>query len=279
VSHNRRVAAIAVGVRVYGDPIMRTTVGPLPSAVYWRRRAVVLGAVLLGIIVLFVSCSGNDKSDQRGKGGSSSSSLPTPAPARSSADAEPSFVDPVPGGGPALPDPSDLETQANGGGNTAAPTGPTLPVTTTTPAGGNGTNTNVTAPADGSCADSEMSVIPVPSATTVKRGAPVDLQLKIKNVGKRTCSRDVGADPQELYIDRGAFKYWSSDTCGTARGSDVRQFAPGAERVYKITWNGRQSSSCANGVASGPNPPAGQFELRGRLGTLVSNPVTLTVVA
>ena len=69
MSHNRRVVTIVVAVRVYGDPIMRATVGPLPSAVYWRRRAVVLGAVLLSIIVLFVSCSGNDKNDQRGKGG------------------------------------------------------------------------------------------------------------------------------------------------------------------------------------------------------------------
>ncbi|PWU56344.1 hypothetical protein DLE60_26410, partial [Micromonospora globispora] len=36
---------------------MRLTVGPLPPAVYWRRRAVVLGAGLLFLIVLLYSCS------------------------------------------------------------------------------------------------------------------------------------------------------------------------------------------------------------------------------
>jgi hypothetical protein len=283
VSHNRRVAAIVVPVRVYGGPIMRTTVGPLPSAVYWRRRAVVLGALLLGIIVLFVSCSGDDKGDQRGKG-TPSSQLPTPGPAGSSPDTEPSFIDGVPGGGPSLPNPTDLESQppgdgtANGGG--AAPSPGAGQATTGAGTGtGTGQNTNVTAPADGSCTDAEFSVTAIPATATLKRGASLELRLKVKNIGTRTCSRDVGADPQELYIERGAFKYWSSDTCNPVKGNDVRQFAPGAEREYRITWNGRQSSSCSGGVASGPNPPPGQFELRGRLGTLVSNPVVLTIVA
>ena len=260
-------------------PIMRTTVGPLPSAVYWRRRAVVLGAVLLGIIVLFVSCSGGDDGD--GKGNSSSSQYPTPAP-NSSADPTPSFLEGAPGAGPALPAPSDLQSRQPG---TDAATAPTLPTQAAgngqTGAGQNGTgqNANVTAPGDGSCADSEIALTPVPSAATLKRGATVEIQLKIKNNSARTCTRDVGADPQELYIDQGARKYWSSDTCSTAKGSDVRQLQPGEELSYKVTWNGRQSSSCAGGSASGPNPPPGQFELRGRLGSLYSQPVAITIAA
>ena len=39
----RRVAMVANRARRYGEPIMRLTVGPLPAAVYWRRRAIVLG--------------------------------------------------------------------------------------------------------------------------------------------------------------------------------------------------------------------------------------------
>jgi hypothetical protein len=260
---------------------MRTTVGPLPSSVYWRRRAVVLGAALLGIIVLFVSCSGgDDKTNHRGAGTSSSSTLPTPGPAGSSSpDDEPSFVNSVPGNGPSLPDPGSLQSQAPGGASTTGAQAGQATNGTGTNGTGTGTNTNVTAPTDGSCADSEMSLIPVPASTNVKRGATLNLSLKIKNIGSRTCTRDVGADPQELYLNQGARKYWSSDDCSPATGHDVRQFAPGAERDYQITWNGRQSSSCANGNASGPNPPPGQFQLRARLGTLVSNPVTLNIVA
>ncbi|MGX6603625.1 adhesin [Micromonosporaceae bacterium Da 78-11] len=261
---------------------MRATVGPLPSAVYWRRRAVVLGAVLLGIIVLFVSCSGgDDKSDQRGKG-AGSSSLPTPAPAASSADTEPSFLDGNNGGGPSLPNPGDLNSQSPGAGDDdGASTGPAVAPTLPTngPATGTGNNTNVTAPADGSCTDAEMAVLPIPAATTLKRGAPVEIGLKVKNIGTRTCSRDVGAGPQELYIVAGAYTYWSSDGCNQAKTGNVLQFAPGVEREYKVSWNGRQTSSCAGTVGAGPAPPAGQFELFARLGTLVSKPVTLTVVA
>ncbi|MEV4352317.1 adhesin [Actinoplanes sp. NPDC049596] len=260
---------------------MRSTVGPLPSAVYWRRRAVVLGAVLLGIIVLFVSCSGNDDKDN--PKGSPSSQLPTPAPA-TSPTTEPSFLDGVPGGGgPAVPPASDgTDSQQPGQQQppAATATGPTLPANTANPAATNGgQNANVNAPGDAYCTDAEMQVTPIPAQTQLKRGSAVEIQIKIKNNSARTCSRDVGPDPQELYIDSGAQKYWSSDTCSTAKGGDVRQLAPGQELTYKVTWNGRQSSTCNGPAAAGPNPPPGQFELRGRLGTLVSQPVTLTIVS
>ena len=231
-----------------------------------------LGAVLLGIIVLFVSCSGGGKDDQRGKGPSSPSSLPTPAPAKSTAPSdEPSFLDGVPGGHqPSLPALGDLESQDPGDDDGSGTS------TTTTAAG---QNTNVTAPADGSCADNEFAVAAGAAQTTVKRGVPVEITLTVRNSGARTCSRDVGAGAQELYLEVGARKYWSSDTCSNDKGSDVRQFAPGNSRVYKVTWNGRQSSSCAGTTASGPAPPPGQFELRARLGTLVSSPVVITIVS
>ena len=228
-----------------------------------------LGAVLLGIIVLFVSCSGNDKNDQRGKGASSSSSLPTPAPAKTSASPEPSFLDGVPGTQQSLPALGDLESQdpTDDGDNP-----------TTAPTTANGQNTNVTA-ANGACADTEFLVAASVPTTTVKRGASLDITITFKNTGNRTCSRDVGAGAQELYLEVGAQKYWSSDTCNKDSSTDVRQFAPGNSRTNKFTWNGRQSSSCTGTTPSGPNPPPGQFQLRARLGTLLSQPVLLTIVS
>ncbi len=231
-----------------------------------------LGAILLGIIVLFVSCSGDDKNDQGGQG--TGASQPAPAPGGSAAP-EPSFLDSAPGGGgPSLPAPGDLQTRQPGGEDDGTPA-PALP---SLGGGGVDQNTNVTVPADGSCADSEISVTPIPATTSAKRGAAVDLTLKIKNVGTRTCTRDVGADPQELYLVQGAHRYWSSDTCSTSKGSNARQLRPGEELAYNVTWNGRQSNTCTGGNASGPNPPPGQFQLLGRLGTLVSNPVSMTIV-
>ncbi|MEU7903262.1 adhesin [Actinoplanes sp. NPDC049118] len=226
-----------------------------------------LGALLLGVIVLFVSCSGGDEDDRRGTG-ATSSKAPAPAPAASTPDEEPSFTDPGPGAGnPSLPDPGELTGTGVG----------------TAPSAGTGTgvggDTNVNAPAGGTCTDEEMSVTPVPEATTVRRGVPLALRLKIKNISDRTCSRDVGADLQELYIEQGTKKLWSSDACSTVKGSEVRPFPPNNERVYNVTWNGRQSNRCSAGLAAGTAPAAGLYEVRGRLGAKVSAPVALDITA
>jgi hypothetical protein len=232
---------------------------------------VVLGALLLGVIVLFVSCtSGGDGNDtQRGQGTADQSAQPAP----STPDDTPSFSDARPGSGPSLPAPGDIDSnQPNLGDGT---TGSGLP--NTPPAGG--TNQNAAAPTGDTCTDAEMSVIPVPAATTVKRGTPVNIRLQIKNIGTRTCTRDVGADPQELYVDQGVRKYWSSDTCGTSHGSDVVRFTPGVQREYNAKWNGRESRMCTGGVSAGPAPPQGIYQVRGRLGTKISGPVSMSILA
>ena len=248
---------------------MRSTVGPLPPAVYWRRRAVVLGALLLVAIVLFVSCSGGgDDANKRGagKGGTAASQPPTPAPDQAGGSPEPetSFTDDNPPERP-LPDPEDLQSGAPGGG----PSGGTA----------NGTNNNVTAPTDGSCADQDVSLVPLPAATTVKSGVPVQIKIKIKNVSTRACTRDLGAGAQELYLVQGARKFWSSDQCSTDRSANKVTMQPGAEYEFSITWNGRQSTTCAGGMPNGAAPPAGHYELRARLDRKLSDPVTLSVSA
>ncbi|MFI5493300.1 adhesin [Actinoplanes sp. NPDC051859] len=243
---------------------MRTTVGPLPAAVYWRRRAVVVSALLLGVIVLFFSCSGGE--DPGGnKAATKSSQGPAQVPTSGSPAPDPSFEDAPPGAGtPSRPSPEEIQSGAA--------------VPPAVAGGGEGTDTNVTVPTDGSCTDQEISVTPILAGTSARRGVPFEIRLKIKNVSTRTCSRDVGADLQELYIESGVAKVWSSDTCSNAKGSDVRDFPPNGEREYNVTWNGRQSNKCAAGLAAGTAPPAGQYQVRGRLGAKVSDPATVTLV-
>jgi hypothetical protein len=248
-----------------GD-IMRATVGPLPPAVYWRRRAVVLGAVLLGVIVLFVSCSGEDKPDPKN---TSAQSTGTPAPKDTGASPKPSLEDSAPPGvGPAYPDPADLLSQQPGEGDPLPP-----PATT-----GAAVNPPVAGQGEG-CADAEMSLTPVPSDTSPQRGATISIKLKIKNSGTRTCTRDLGASAQELYIAEGAQRIWSSDQCAAVKGNDIVTLGPGVEKVFEVNWNGKQSNQCTGAAASGPVPPTGAYQLFGRLDTIVSPPVVLTVVA
>lgn len=132
-------------------------------------------------------------------------------------------------------------------------------------------------PANGSCTDAEVSVLPVPASARAPRGQTIVIKLRIKNISTRACSRDVGADLQELYIKRGAEKVWSSDTCARAKGTDMQQLLPNIEREYQVAWNGRDVTRCANNVANGPVPAAGDYQVFARLGTKISAPVKLTL--
>ncbi|MEV1285990.1 hypothetical protein [Micromonospora sp. NPDC049679] len=235
---------------------MRLTVGPLPSAVYWRRRAVVLGALFLFLMVLAYSCSGPGRSGEKtGASGSSSPNAPTPT-------------------GPALLTP---ETGAPPGSEEAVP-----PAESADPPGESQPAPEPAAPGvpvGDACTDAEISVTPVASQNAPKVGVTIELRLKIKNLANRTCSRDVGADLQEIYIKLAAQPVWSSDKCGVLKGSRVEAFAPGFEREYQVSWNGRDSSRCANGTAAGPYPQPGEYQLFGRVGSKVSDPVKLTIKA
>jgi hypothetical protein len=221
----------------------------------------VLGAVLLLLVVVLYSCLG-----QRNSGAVSPKTSGSP-----SASAGPEATDPglLPGTDAPTVDPSTGGDPSTGTGTGTGDTGggSTDPAPVPEPA----------APDPNTCTDDEMSVVPVPSQTPVKRGVTIELRLKIKNVSDRTCNRDVGADAQELYIKLGAQTVWSSDTCGTAKGSDIRSFPPALEHEYQVAWNGRESAKCANGVAAGDVPKAGDYQLFARLGGKRSDPVKLTI--
>ncbi|MDW3850634.1 hypothetical protein NMK34_28875 [Micromonospora sp. BRA006-A] len=255
---------------------MRLTVGPLPPAVYWRRRAVVLGAGLLFLIVLLYSCTGTDRN--------------TGAPGTDPSPTGSAGAQPDPSGSVLTPQsgsPSPTAGDAGGGGaNNGGGTGPggTGDGGGNTGGGGNdgggtgnGGATGQPVSDDGTCTDSELLVTPVAVPATAQRGTVVTLRLKVKNVSNRTCSRDVGADLQELYVKSGAEKVWSSDTCGTGKGSDVQSFTPNFERSYELGWNGRLDNKCANGLANGEFAAIGAYQVFARVGTKISEPVKLTV--
>ncbi|MBM0275639.1 hypothetical protein [Micromonospora tarensis] len=237
---------------------MRLTVGPLPSAVYWRRRAVVLGAVFLFLIVLLYSCTGSGRS---GGGDLKAGASPSATSAATSGAAGPVLTPQT--GAP----PPSASTEP-------AATDPSPAITSNTPPLGEAAGSED----DGTCTNEEISVVSVASPTSVQRGAVVDLQLKIKNTSDRTCSRNVGAEAQEIFIKSGAEKVWSSDTCGKVQGSDVQSFTPNFERSYQVAWNGRDTSRCdGSGLAAGPFPPLGTYQVLARVGTKLSAPVKLTI--
>lgn len=249
---------------------MRLTVGPLPPAVYWRRRAVVLGAVLLFLIVVVYSCAnaGDSGANRNSKG----SPTPSPTATPSGAPLTPETGAPPAGGGePAEGEPAEGEPAGGGPGGEGPVEGE--------PAAGDVGTVPAEAPAAGPevCTDQEIAVTPIPSQTSMKRGVTIEIRLKIRNVSDRTCTRDVGAGAQEVYLRVGAEKVWSSDTCSTARDANPQSIPPGIEHEFRVAWNGKKSTACAGQNASGDHAAAGSYQIFGRLGTKLSDPVKLTI--
>lgn len=219
---------------------MKLTVGSLPSAVYWRRRVVLLGGVLVAIVVLYAACSGGDDSGGKRKAAATGSNTPDPSKSLLTPTTE----------GPSSPAPVKTETP------TSPPASPAAPSAT--------------------CGDDEIAVTAVPANATLARGGETTIQLKVKNISARSCSRDLGADAQELYLldGSGSAKMWSSDACDALRGTSVRTLAPGSEQVFQAQWNGKTTSG---GCDAQTVPAAGQYQLMARLGTKFSAAVTVTL--
>ena len=271
MSHNRRVATIAVPVRVYGGPIMRPTVGPLPSAVYWRRRAVVLGAVLLGIIVLFVSCS-----RQRRRRTSAARVLhlvdPDPGPGRRFVrqSTRPSSTA-CPAAAPSLPDPSDSESQQPGGDGTSDRRRPAhgrhrdghqrhrgrrrhLRRRGDAGHAGPGRRPRSSAAPRSSCTSRSRTSAPVRAAAT---SAPTR-RSSTSSRARGNTGRPTTAAPSR------------ATTCVSSRpASNATTRSPGTAG----------SRTAAPAGSRRTEPAARPFQLRARLGTLISNPVVLTFVS
>jgi hypothetical protein len=152
------------------------------------------------------------------------------------------------------------------------PTAFTLPTTgpTNSPAAAQ-------APASGPCSDAEIEVTASPASAKVPAGKPVDFTIKFRNVGKRSCNRDIGADAQELRLLDGAKVIWSSDDCNARHGTDVRKFAPDDAVAFTLTWDGRRSRSGtgATNCTTAPVPAIGTYALQGRLEAALSKVVAI----
>ncbi|GAA3279129.1 MULTISPECIES: hypothetical protein [Dactylosporangium] len=217
---------------------MKLTVGPLPSGVYWRRRAIVGGVLVAASLMLWASCGGSGGDDQKRTPAAAS------AGATTAAAPDPTITIQVPTTGGATANPAPVQTTTAA----SAPAGPTAPP----------------------CADADLSLIATPEQAVQFRGAHLKMTLKIKNITDHECTRDVGADAQELYLQVGAVKIWSSDQCDAVHGNKLQVMKPGIEWSFTATWAGKATNTtCVNGET----PPAGKYELMGRLGTKFSEPV------
>jgi hypothetical protein len=232
---------------------MNLTVGPLPPAVYWRRRAVVLGVLLLVVVLSVSMChrSHPGKSGAAGNGGASNS------PGTGGPSSSPSLLTPIIGGG---------SGDGGDGGGSGGAADPASPV-----AGGAGQDVGGSQPSpSGPCADTDLTLTAV--VTPLAKGAY--FSMKVKNTSTRACSRDVGGGPQVLQlVNASGAVVWNSDLCAAAGKSpqpDVRTFGPNIETVLPpkpFYWDGTVGK-----CSGGSRLPAGSYRLIARLATKASTP-------
>lgn len=219
---------------------MKLTVGSLPSAVYWRRRLLVLGGALAVLLLAWASCSGgDDKARKTSADGSSTSRLAATA-------TSPAASPTSPAASPATSPPAATQPPAD--------PGPSTP--------------------DATCADGEIQLTPVLEYPSAPPGREMRLTLKVKNTASRSCQRDLGADAQELYLTQGSGKVWSSDACDPLHGTRVVTLTPGEEQGFNVPWDGRAT---ADGCGDRRALQVGEYQLVARLGSKTSSGVTLTI--
>ena len=196
------------------------------------------------VLVISYACGGSDSSN--------ASSAPTPSATVTPPDPSGTLLRPV------------VPTQTPRTPTTTTRTAFTLPTTAVT----------------GPCTDAELSLTAVATPASAKRGSSVSFTLKIKNISQRTCSRNIGADVQELRLLDGDTIIWSSDDCDNNRQQDVFSFAPGVERSFTRTWTGARSRSATGTICDSPQlPDPGVYDLVARLDQKFSEPFRLRITS
>ncbi|MGY2083004.1 MucR family transcriptional regulator [Blastococcus sp. SYSU DS0539] len=219
-------------------------VGPLPAAVYWRRRLTVL-AVLLALLAGLTwltsrVVSGEDE--------------PAPTEAAATEPAELPALERVVPPVEQIQPPSTEPV-------TAPPPPPAPEAAGPTPGG--------------PCTDDMLGLaVRTPGQAAV--GSKPTFELVVQNTSPVPCVRPLDKQLQELVmVDAAGARVWGSNDCFPESSSDLRTLAPGETVVFPVLWGGRTSDpSC---TAERVTPPPGTYVLRGRLDTKVSGEAPLTL--
>jgi hypothetical protein len=214
--------------------------GPLPTQIYWRRRALAIGigvvvvAIVAAIAILVVSNStGDTKTEQ-----SSSAAPPTP----------------LPGENPEVKTPVQPPAQQ------APPPTPTPSAAVTPPP--------VLQEGD-DCPDSTLAVKGITSQPDFVVGDQPKFTMVVTNIGLVSCKRDVGAAVLAAYVySLNNERLWSNLDCAPSNETLVKTFNPGEQVTTEVTWTG---------MGSAPNCPLprqpigpGTYNLVVQLGNLRS---------
>ncbi|CAL9491907.1 hypothetical protein SUDANB37_03280 [Streptomyces sp. enrichment culture] len=251
---------------VFAVGSLRNPVGPLPSSIYWRRRAVfaTVVALLAALIVWFVS-SGEDGSrtgtDGANAGSPAPSITPGPSPSGSAISTQPGGRDEAGAsespGAPAGTGGSGTAGSGTGSGAGGSGTGGEAGSGTgggagpgagtgAGGAGGSGTGSAQQVPADSPLPDCAPGALQLTLSSTKVSYAPGEkprFRLTARNGSGAGCKTDLGPATAVLTIsDEGGDEIWSSKDCPKGPGSVYVAVPGGGTATYVIEWDRRHSA-------------------------------------
>ena len=127
----------------------------------------------------------------------------------------------------------------------------------------------------GPCSDAMLSLqLHAPASAAV--GARPTFELVVTNTSAVPCVRALDPALREMVLlDADGNRVWGSADCAAAGAADSRTLAPAEAVSFPVTWSGLTSEPTC--TAARVTPPPGAYTLRGRLDTLTSADVPLSL--
>ncbi|SEK45427.1 hypothetical protein SAMN05444583_10221 [Rhodococcus maanshanensis] len=237
--------------------------GPLPPEIYWRRRALAIGASVVALILfvwIVTSLGGGDDDPSAEAAAASSSQSST-----SSGQAAPSSAGDGGGSGSGS---GSGEASASGSGSGGSGGGSSVSGSVS---GEAAASSSAVVPA-GQCPDQSLAIKASSNQPNYPAGQEPQFGIVVTNIGSATCERDLGAGMQQVlvYSLDGQQRIWSNTDCFPNTAPDIRSLKPGEQAAFTVKWSGATSEP---GCTAPRNPVGpGAYTVVGQLGALRSTP-------
>jgi hypothetical protein len=190
-------------------------VGSQPPSVYWRRRIILLGSVVLLIVLVVLTVNAMNS----GTGGSANAGGSSPTASSSAFTPTPSTVSSKPS--------TPTKTSASSTKSSARSTSAAPPAR---------------------CVAGNLQVRAVSAKPTYRVGDTPTLQLQVTNTGPRACVQDLADKQVELRVYNGESRVWGSHDCKIVAGTSDRTLTPQVSVLVSIKWSGLTSQKGCKGT-------------------------------
>ncbi|MER5179007.1 hypothetical protein ABT009_11650 [Streptomyces sp. NPDC002896] len=239
---------------------LRNPVGPLPSTIYWRRRAVLLSVVaLLALLVVWtVNSGGGGGSDNTAGGADGKNPAPsiTPGPSGSGP-----AISQHPGGRDESGGSGDGSGESEGSGDTGSTDGSDGTGSTDSSDGATGgSSSGDRVPAGSSlpnCTASTVKLTVRSVRNTYEPGEKPEFELIARNTSGTACKVDLGPKQAVLTITLTGSDdaFWTSSDCPKASGSLLLRVPADGRVTQTLVWDRRASAAqCATPAAGSAKP-------------------------